>query len=296
MLELELTSKASLQLETIQNLIKFLDWWFSNEILKYLIDLCFQWVWLHLQFLTFLFSRLSNIDYFVHYRLENIVQFTVKKLLFCFLSRIQFVSKHPLQTNLRHLVWFKIRYTFLPDSLAHKTRILLIFDFTDEPLTIIEVPLKDNIQISIDSFHNSELLEGTRAAECKICKEDTETLRESWFSSLPEILFIHLNRFNVDGKTIRKNLDWVDYENEINVPQMLDPEVMVPIPCPYTLRAVIYHSGPFGKGHYTAHVRYRGSTNWILCNDNAVCVLNEHKAKKKPIDPKTPYLFVYSRL
>ncbi len=166
----------------------------------------------------------------------------------------------------------------------------------DEPLTIIEVPVKDNIQISIDSFHHSELLEGTRAAECKICKEDTETLRESWFSSLPEILFIHLNRFNVDGKTIRKNLDWVDYENEINVPLMLDPEVMVPTLCPYTLRAVIYHSGPFGKGHYTAHVRYRGSTNWILCNDNAVCVLNEHKAKKKPIDPKTPYLFVYSRL
>ena len=96
---------------------------------------------------------------------------------------------------------------------------------TDEPLNIIEVPLKDNIQISIDSFHHSELLEGTRAAECKICKENTETLRESWFSSLPEILFIHLKRFNVDGKTIRKNLDWVDYENEINVPLMLDPEV-----------------------------------------------------------------------
>ena len=60
---------------------------------------------------------------------------------------------------------------------------------------------------------------------------------------------------------MQKNLDWVDYENEINVPLMLDPEVMVPTPCPYTLRAVIYHSGPFGKGHYTAHVRYRGSTN-----------------------------------
>ena len=29
---------------------------------------------------------------------------------------------------------------------------------------------------------------------------------------------------------------------------------------------------------------------------NTVCVLDEPKAKKKPIDPKTPYLFVYSRL
>ena len=189
---------------------------------------------------------------------------------------------------------------------------------TDEPHTIIEdfhpssvdpswirnllypfnpiISVKDNIQISIDSFHHSVLSEGTPAATCKVCKEDTETLRESWFCFLPEILFIHLNRFNVDGKTIRKILDWVNYESEINVPLILDPEVMVPTPCPYTLQAVIYHSGSFGKGHYTAHVRYRGSTNWILCNDNAVCVLNEPKAKKKPIDPKTPYLFVYSRL
>ena len=49
----------------------------------------------------------------------------------------------------------------------------------------------------------------------------------------------------------------MDYKSEKNVPLMVDPEVMVPTPCPYTLQAVIYHSGPFGKGH-TAFVRYRG--------------------------------------
>ena len=51
---------------------------------------------------------------------------------------------------------------------------------------------------------------------------------------------------------------------------MLDPEVMVPTPCPYALRAVIYYLDPFNKGHYTAHVKYRDSKKWILCNDNAV--------------------------
>ena len=30
----------------------------------------------------------------------------------------------------------------------------------------------------------------------------------------------------------------MDYGNEINVPLMIDPEVMVPTPCPYSLRAV----------------------------------------------------------
>ena len=49
---------------------------------------CFKWIWLHLQYLTFLYSQLSIIDFFVHYRLKNTVKFTVKVLLFCFSSRV----------------------------------------------------------------------------------------------------------------------------------------------------------------------------------------------------------------
>ena len=178
----------------------------------------------------------------------------------------------------------------------HTCHMCLKERITDEPLSIIEVPVKDNIETSIDSFRHSEFLDDTRAVPCKVRKEGTETLRESRFYFLPEILFIHLNCSNMDGKTIRQNIDQVDYESQVNVPLILDPEVMISTPCPYTMKAVIYHSGPFSKGHYTAHARCRGSKKLILCNDNAVCILNDPKAKKKPIDPKTPYLFVYSRL
>ena len=119
-------------------------------------------------------------------------------------------------------------------------------------------------------------------------RETSKTLCKSRFSSLPEFFF-QSNLFTCRWEDHLKNLDWVDYESEINVLLMLHPY-------PYTLRAVIYHSGPFGKGHYSAYVRYRGSNKWMLYNDNSVCVLNKPKAKKKPIDPKTLYLFVYSRL
>ena len=46
-----------------------------------------------LLYLTFLFSPLSIIDFFVHYRLKYIMKFTVKTLLFCF-----FVTD-PIQQN-----------------------------------------------------------------------------------------------------------------------------------------------------------------------------------------------------
>ena len=40
----------------------------------------------------FLFSQLSIIDLFVHYRLKNTVKFTVKVMLFCFSSRVLYYT------------------------------------------------------------------------------------------------------------------------------------------------------------------------------------------------------------
>ena len=76
----------------------------------------------------------------------------------------------------------------------------------------------------------------------------------------------------------------------VNIPLILDPEVMFLTQYPYTLREVIYHSGLFSKGHYIGYVRYAVSQNWALCDDNAVCVLKDPKAIKKP------YVIVHSRL
>ena len=164
-----------------------------------------------------------------------------------------------------------------------------------DPLAIIAVPVKENIQCAINSFHCSEVLEGTSAIHCDMCGRKTSTLRDLWFSDLPEIVFIQLNRFFMDGNTPRKNLRQVAYGDLVNLPLMLDQEVMVPTQCPYTLRAVINHTGPFGNGHYTANVKYKDSNNWIHCNDNAVCFMGKESSRKKFMDPKTPYLFVFSR-
>ena len=153
-------------------------------------------------------------------------------MLDCLIGKLSFLARIVART-------FPVRHTYLKERT------------TDKPLTIIEVPVKDKI----DSFHHSKLLDCTRAVPIEVYKEDTEILGQSLFSSLPEILCIYLIRINVDEMTIRKNLDWVDYESGVYVPLILDPEVMVSNPCPYTLRAVIHHSGSFGKVHHTDHTR-----------------------------------------
>ena len=77
------------------------------------------------------------------------------------------------------------------------------------------------------------------------------------------------------------------YEGKVNDSLMHGPKVIVSTQCPFSL---------LSKGHYTVHVIYRDSEKWILCNHKAVFVLDEPKTKKKPIDPQTPYAFVYSWL
>ena len=92
----------------------------------------------------------------------------------------------------------------------------------------------------------------------------------------------------------RKNLEQVSFGEVINVPLILDQEVMVPKLCPYSLRAIIYHSGPYGKGHYTANIKYNNSNKWMHCNDSAVFFLNEDCTKSSNT-PKTPYVFVFAK-
>ena len=72
---------------------------------------------------------------------------------------------------------------------------------------------------------------------------------------------------------------------------MLDPKVMVPTQCPYSLQTVMNDFLLCRKGHYTVHVICRGSEKWILRNDKAVFVLDEPRTKKKPI-PKLHMFFL----
>ena len=84
----------------------------------------------------------------------------------------------------------------------------------------------------------------------------------------------------------------MDYEGKVKVSLMLDPKVMVPTQCPYSLQTVMNDFLLCRKDHYTVHVIYRGSEKWILRNDKAVFVLDEPRTKKKPIPKLHMFFFI----
>ena len=162
------------------------------------------------------------------------------------------------------------------------------FDDTEENF-ILPVALGRTVQEAVNSFHQKPNAE----VHCRICKKITTSSRKAWFSDLPEILFIHLKRFKREGNITRKDFSPVIHGENISISVIQDSEVLVPTQVPFRLRAVINHSGPFGRGHYWTNVRYNGSEDWVLCNDQAVI---RDSNQQKVLDPLHPYVLVYAKV
>ena len=128
------------------------------------------------------------------------------------------------------------------------------FDDTKEDL-LLPVGLEPTVQEAVNLFHRRTDSE----VDCRICKAKTNSTRESCFSELPEILIVHLKRYRREENTTRKDFRQVKHGDNITIDVIQDSEILVPNQVTFKLRAVINHSGPFGKGHYWTNVRYSGS-------------------------------------
>ena len=162
------------------------------------------------------------------------------------------------------------------------------FDDTKEDW-LLPVGLEPTVQEAVNLFHRRTDSE----VDCRICKAKTNSTRESWFSELPEILIVHLKRYRREENTTRKDFRQVKHGDNITIDVIQDSEILVPNQVTFKLRAVINHSGPFGKGHYWTNVRYSGSEKWIICNDKAIIV--DHN-QKKVLDPLHPYVLIYTKV
>lgn len=137
-----------------------------------------------------------------------------------------------------------------------------------------------SLQMSINSIQGvSELIEcftKTESLEDKIqcdnCNKKQSSKRKIDICKGPEILVIHLKRFQGLQK--------------INTPISLDKYITV-VGNKYTLYAVCNHTGSVNGGHYTAACKKRDGT-WIMCNDNFITDVNS-----LPMQSSSPYILFY---
>lgn len=160
-----------------------------------------------------------------------------------------------------------------------------------------EAMLKNNKHISLydclDMFSHNEVLGPNDLWRCPSCKDEKQASKKIELWSTPDILIIHLKRFessrSLSGKidvTVDFPIEGLKLNDQIaEENDNFDKELV------YDLFAVDNHYGGLGGGHYTAYVKNFIDSQWYYFNDSSVSKVSD------PRDSITgsAYLLFYRR-
>ena len=157
---------------------------------------------------------------------------------------------------------------------------------TEEQVSMLRVPVRSSIKLSIQDFFKSSRLDGPNQRYCGVCGINQDATCDICLIRPPELLIIHLVRFTQVGVSdFIKNGMAVHCDRSISLTESSsEPHTTHR----YDLISVIEHSGPFNSGHYTCVVQEPRSGQFFFCNDSIV----------KPVDIsrfKAPYVLFYRR-
>jgi ubiquitin carboxyl-terminal hydrolase 22/27/51 len=165
---------------------------------------------------------------------------------------------------------------------------------------------KISVEICLDHFTRPETLSDT--VFCESCNSKTKTKKQHTFSKLPNVLCLHLKRFN--SATGKKITDFISFpahsldmgkhlphwceqglelqDNIIEESRMVEsPKIL------FDLFATVNHRGTLNQGHYTANVKC--GDRWYSCNDALITTLCDGDGEKEVLSSEEAYLIFYQK-
>jgi ubiquitin C-terminal hydrolase len=142
-----------------------------------------------------------------------------------------------------------------------------------DPFVTMSVEIKSEISCSLEEcllhYSKEEILKGNDSYSCSKCKTKVEASKRIYIWYEPEILVIHLKRFDGFGYSVRKintqvKIPLTDLELKNNFPDFNMKSTK------YDLYAVTSHKGNSHGGHYVAYVKNIIDKNWYCFNDEHV--------------------------
>ena len=128
----------------------------------------------------------------------------------------------------------------------------------------------------LDNYYKTETLEdkdeteqGKNAYKCPHCKERRKASKRLLLDQLPDVLTIHLSRFDAQRANF-KNLAPVSFPLGLTIKnEYLTHPTTTPVG--YTLVGVVIHHGLSRHGgHYIAVTKNAGNQTWYECNDDKI--------------------------
>ncbi|XP_041935246.1 ubl carboxyl-terminal hydrolase 18 [Alosa sapidissima] len=161
---------------------------------------------------------------------------------------------------------------------------------------------QNNLEDCIQTFFRQQELSGEDKCYCERCGEKQRSTQGFKLCSLPQILCIHLKRFRYEGGFTQKLHCKVTFPDTLNFSSILDPDCISDVfkkdDSPYSLYAVVVHSGTAMFGHYTAYIQPPGEQTWYYANDSRVRQVNWDKVQSSfggQNDGDTAYMLLYRR-
>lgn len=151
-----------------------------------------------------------------------------------------------------------------------------------DPFLVLSLGLSSgaSVEEALRNYCKIEVLpKSDESLVCEKCEKRVAIQRQTTFWQAPEILTIHLKRFDNSGKKINKSVAFsqtLDFTDVIS----RDSPTAQQGSTTYSLYAMITHYGPFmGAGHYVAFAKLDGQ--WYLFDDKSVYGINESIVMKQ---------------
>ena len=155
--------------------------------------------------------------------------------------------------------------------------------------TILQVPVKANIQSCVNMFLAPVFLSGDDSIYCHVCESKQPAVVSHNLSSIGKYLILQTKRFVNEGSFFSKHLQKIVCTPNLSVPVLGDNDHISNEKL--KLLGTINHSGSLERGHYTSFVKFPNGSSWFHCNDAAVLSANEES-----INNDTSYIYFYEKI
>ena len=152
--------------------------------------------------------------------------------------------------------------------LAYLAFMLVLLKYSLTLITASNYRLDD----CLSRFFSQELLSGENSYQCDKCKQFTDCVKQLKIQSLPDILTIHLNRYQNNSGHIHKLTSSIEFPiTGLDTSRFLSEDCSSAESTLYDLVAVIAHSGAYmNSGHYVCYALNESDQEWYLYDDNRV--------------------------
>lgn len=134
-----------------------------------------------------------------------------------------------------------------------------------DPFTTLSLPIveyEDEATTLEDLFNEFQETTEIEDYHCSVCKKSIQANHTTTFWSYPNVLFIHLKRFDSMGGKSKKN------NTVVEIPELFELGNME-TPVHYKLCSVIRHHGKsMNSGHYTCLIKT--PSHWLVTDDSTI--------------------------